>query len=163
MTFFKGPKALILVLITLTLISGGVYYFWKSDFLSQPEPGQKEEGATPAPTIGTIEGSLSFPSEGIPSDLTICAEDISTKKQYCTKEHLQDEKYMFRVGYKIEAPTGDYLVFAYLPEDPADRAYYSEFVTCGLSVDCPSHEPIVVGVAAGQTASDIDPQDWYNF
>jgi len=41
------------------------------------------------------------------------------------------------------------------------KAYYSEFVTCGLSVNCPSHKPIPVAVKTGETVNDIDPQDWY--
>jgi len=41
-------------------------------------------------------------------------------------------------------------------------SYYSEFVTCGLNVKCPSHEPIKVSVTAGKTTSKIDPDDWYN-
>lgn len=160
MAFLQGPRGLVFVMVVLTLAIGGIYYYSQQ---GKTPPAEEGEGPTPAPTTGTVEGSLSFPSEGIPSDLTVCAEDLSTKKQYCTKEHLQDQKYDFRVGYKIEVPAGDYYVFAYLPEDPADRAYYNEFVTCGLSVGCTSHKPIVVTVTAGQTASDIDPQDWYNF
>jgi len=42
------------------------------------------------------------------------------------------------------------------------KAYYSEFVTCGLSVDCASHEPIIVEVKSGQTTDGVNPQDWYN-
>jgi hypothetical protein len=66
-------------------------------------------------------------------------------------------------------PPGDYHVFAQLP-DPARhgadyakdyRAYYSKFVTCGMSVDCKDHTPIVVTVKSGETVSGIDPQDWY--
>jgi len=160
MMAFPSPKILILVVVILALIGGGVYYY------AQNEKKPSEEEATPAPTTGMIEGSLSFPSEFIATDMTICAEDTSTQKQYCTKDHLQDVKYTAHVGYKIEAPAGSYYVFAYLPPDtgkPADRAYYNEFVTCGLSINCTSHKPIVVVVVAGQTTSDIDPQDWYNF
>ena len=161
MAFFKGPKGLILVMVILALVIGGVYLFSQK---GQP----KEEESTPAPTTGTIEGSLSFPSEFIPTDMTICAEDTSTQKQYCTKDHLQDVKYTAHVGYKIEVPAGSYHVFAYLPGGSGGysvdyRAYYSEFVTCGLSINCTSHKPIVVAVKAGETTSDINPQDWYNF
>ena len=163
MAFLRSPKNLILVLVILALAAGGIYYLSQQGETPPADNGGEEK---PAPTTGTIEGSLSFPSEGIPSNLTVCAENNSTKKKYCTKEHLQDEKYTIGVGYKIEVPAGKYLVFAYLPPDtgkPADRAYYNEFVTCGLSVDCTSHKPIVVTVTAGKTTSGVDPQDWYNF
>jgi hypothetical protein len=132
--------------------------------LLQPCPG-----AAAAPQTGVIEGSLSYPSEFIPPDMTICAENLATKKIYCTNKHLKAKKYMYKVGYKLEVPPGDYHVYAYLP-DPAKygasyskdyRAYYSEFVKCGMSVDCPSHAPITVKVKSGETVSGIDPMDWY--
>jgi hypothetical protein len=116
-----------------------------------------------------IEGSLSYPSEFIPPDMTICAENLATKKLSCTNKHLKAKKYQYKVGYKLEVPPGDYQVYAYLPDParygasyPKDyRAYYSEFVKCGMSVDCPSHAPITVKVKSGETVSGIDPQDWY--
>jgi hypothetical protein len=132
--------------------------------LLQPGPGGAAE-----PQPGVIEGSLSYPSEFIPPDMTICAENLATKKIYCTNKHLKAKKYKYKVGYKLEAPPGDYHVYAYLP-DPARygagyskdyRAYYSEFVKCGMSADCPSHAPIVVKVKGGETVSGIDPMDWY--
>ena len=163
MAFIRSPKNLIIILVITALAIGGVYLSQQGETPPADNGGEEK----PAPTTGTVEGSLSFPSEGIPSEMKICAEDTSTKKKYCTKKHIQNEKYTYRVGYKIEAPAGKYLVFAYLPSGsdgyPADyRAYYNEFVTCGLSVDCASHKPIVVTVKAGKTTSDIDPQDWYD-
>jgi len=75
---------------------------------------------------------------------------------------------MYGYGYSIDVPEGSYQVFAKLYEpgesfsDMTDyRSYYSEFVTCGLEFDCPSHNPIVVEVAPNETVSDVDPQDWY--
>ena len=132
--------------------------------LLQPCPG-----LAAAPSPGVIEGSLSYPSEFIPPDMTICAENLATKKLSCTNKHLKAKKYMYKVGYKLEVPPGDYQVYAYLPDParygasyPKDyRAYYSEFVKCGMSVDCPSHAPITVKVKSGETVSGIDPQDWY--
>ena len=125
--------------------------------------------AAAAPQVGVIEGSLSYPSEFNPPDMTICAENLATKKIYSTNKHLKAKKYQYKVGYKLEVPPGDYHVYAYLP-DPAKygasyskdyRAYYSEFVKCGMTENCPSHEPVVVKVKSGETVSGIDPQDWY--
>ena len=125
--------------------------------------------AAAAPQVGVIEGSLSYPSEFIPPDMTICAENLATKKIYSTNKHLKAKKYQYKVGYKLEVPPGDYHVYAYLP-DPAKygasyskdyRAYYSEFVKCGMTENCPSHAPVVVKVKSGETVSGIDPQDWY--
>jgi hypothetical protein len=62
---------------------------------------------------------------------------------------------------------GTYRVYAFL-RDPGDlgleesrRAYWTEFVACGLSVDCTSHEILEVEVKSGQTVSGILPHDWY--
>jgi len=111
--------------------------------------------------MGTIEGSLGYPGGSIPEDMMVCAENIITKKQYWTSTHIKDNKYTYGIGYKIEVPVGTYYVFATLPNWKDYRAYYSEFVTCGLKVECPSHDPIPVVVKAGETITNIDPQDWY--
>ncbi|MDP2045229.1 MAG: hypothetical protein Q8L00_03345 [Deltaproteobacteria bacterium] len=126
-------------------------------------------GLAAHPQSGVIEGSLSYPSEFIPDDMTICAENLATKKIYCTNKHLNARKYRYKVGYKLPVPPGDYHVFAQLPDParygatyPKDyRAYYSQFVKCGMSVECQDHTPIVVQVKSGETASGIDPWDWY--
>jgi hypothetical protein len=126
-------------------------------------------GLAAGPQAGVIEGSLSYPSEFIPDDMTISAENLATQKIYSTNKHLNAKKYQYKVGYKLTVPPGDYHVFAQLP-DPAKygadmakdyRAYYSEFVKCGMSVNCKSHAPIVVKVKSGETVRGIDPQDWY--
>ena len=125
--------------------------------------------AAAASQSGVIEGSLSYPSDFIPPDMTICAENLATKQIYCTHKHLKAKKYQYKVGYKLTVPPGDYHVYAYLPDParygagfPKDyRAYYSEFIKCGQTADCKSHAPIVVRVKSGETISGIDPQDWY--
>jgi hypothetical protein len=135
---------------------------WVICLLLSPCPGLA------APQTGVIEGSLSYPSEFIPDDMTICAENLATKKIYCTDKHLQSKKYQYKVGYKLAVPPGDYHVYAQLPDParygadmPKDyRAYYSKFVKCGMSVECKDHTPIVVTVKNGATVSGVDPQDW---
>ena len=146
------------------MILGRFCLIWLIFLLLWPYPG-----ADAAHQSGVIEGSLSYPSEFIPPDMTICAENLATKKIYSTHRHVKAKKYQYQVGYKLAVPPGDYHVYAYLP-DPARygasfskdyQAYYSEFVKCGMSIDCPSHAPIAVRVKSGETISGIDPQDWY--
>jgi hypothetical protein len=65
----------------------------------------------------------------------------------------------------MRVPVGNYYVYAMtnLVKGREDyKAYYSEFVICGLNVNCESHEPIIVTVTAGETTSKIDPSDWYD-
>lgn len=112
---------------------------------------------------GVIEGSISFPSEGIPPDLVVCAETTTGVLVKCTAQKINDSKYTYGVGYQLELQSGKYFVYAQSPNiQPGYKAYYSEFVTCGLSVNCSSHDNIVVEVKSGETQNGIDPQDWYN-
>lgn len=120
---------------------------------------------------GVIEGSLGYPSEFIPADMVICAQNLATGKLSCTGKHIKHKKYTYRVGYRLVVLSGDYYIYAYLPDPQkfgADfskdyKAYYSEFVKCGMRAECPSHAPIKVTVVSGKTVTGIDPQDWYNF
>lgn len=107
---------------------------------------------------GTIEGSLIYPSDYIP-DQTVCALNLETNKETCTKKNIIDKKrFTSGKGYQLTLPTGNYNVYV---DGGSVKIYYNEFVTCGLAYGCPSHDPIVVQVKANQTLTNIDPQDWY--
>ena len=117
---------------------------------------------------GIIGGSLSYPSDFIP-EMGVCAKNKKTKEEFCPYEMIEDEKYKYGFGYSMEIPAGTYSVYAQLT-DPKSigaelgknyKAYYSKFVTCGMSVECKSHKPIDVKVSGGKTISNVDPQDWY--
>jgi hypothetical protein len=101
---------------------------------------------------GYITGNVGYPSEGIPADMEICADREDKVETYCT---------FTKVGtaYTLPVPAANYKVYALVG---AQTAFYSEFVTCGLNVNCPSHEPIIVKVVNGKTTPNIDPTDWYN-
>ncbi|MFA5134514.1 MAG: hypothetical protein WC505_01865 [Patescibacteria group bacterium] len=118
---------------------------------------------------GSISGSVSYPSEMLPF-MGICAETVDGADQYCTYELVPDGSSLSGYGYELAVPPDEYYVFAhevaagnesvgYVDEY---RAYYSEFVTCGLEYTCPSHKPIPVEVARNQYLQGIDPTDWYN-
>jgi hypothetical protein len=133
--------------------------------LALPGVGQAGDTGT-----GVIQGSLSYPSDFIPPDMTVCAENLATHQKSCTIKHLKGKQYTYKIGYKLNLPPGDYHVYAYLPH-PARygagfpkgyRAYYSEFVKCGMSVNCQDHRPITVKVRSGVRLKGIDPMDWYN-
>ena len=120
-----------------------------------------------AQQTGIITGALSYPSDFDFPRMIVCAEAIDAKRIHCTDKRITNRRSR-KVTYKLRVPTGDYYVFATIvnDDDPAEayrgyKAYYSEFVKCGLSVNCPSHEPIKVTVRAGRTLTGIDPGDWY--
>jgi|GEM_PF-2044312 len=133
-----------------------------------PEKANRDTSDKPNQT-GIIEGSLGYPSESIPDAMKVCAENVKTKEITCTAEQIRNRKYSSGVGYKLKVPAGTYQIFASLTDPnglgssyaPDYRAYYSDFVTCGLVYGCPSHNPINVTVSEGQTISKIDPVDWY--
>lgn len=136
---------------------------------------QQDKGGDSGKTVkkAVIEGSLSYPSEYIPADMKVCAQDLSTQvspnklvfsKEYCTSKHIKDKKYKNGQGYKLEVPgSGSYYVYAATSVQSGYKAYYSEYVVCGLKASCRSHAPIGVKINPGQTMTGIDPGDWYNF
>jgi hypothetical protein len=121
-----------------------------------PAPSTGVAGA--AGQTGTIEGEISYPSDYIPPDIQVCAEGIATKQLVCTSHKTRAGKQM---RYSLSLPAGEYFVFAQTKDSPGQRAYYSEFVVCGLNAACKSHKPIAVAVAPGVVRRQIDPQDWY--
>lgn len=116
--------------------------------------------------FGHIEGTTLYPSEGIPAQ-RVCAQNISdTHAEYCTDapETAQETQPTF----SITVPPGNYNVYATLKDansigsDFAGyKAYYTEYVRCGMRYECADHTKIQVTVSAGQTVSDIYPHDWY--
>lgn len=188
---FINVAALLLFAVVIAAASSvGTYYLLSSRTTSEPTTAQapivppaqtKMQPPIAQPTtaadetnkqFGFIEGALGYPSEGIPP-LEICAENITTQQKFCTQKNIEDKKYTYGKGYKLEVPPGNYYVYATgegsfgdpvtgkIINAPPYKAYYSEFVTCGFSVNCPSHQPIIVTVTSGQTTDNIDPQDWY--
>jgi hypothetical protein len=130
------------------------------------ERAPRPEEAPPAADQGFISGSLGYPSEEIPAEMQICAEPLGGGERVCTDKHQLGAGYKYGLGYRLAVPAGTYHVYAFVPGerhggDEDYRAYYNDFVTCGLNAECPSHMPLPVAVAAGQTASGIDPIDWY--
>jgi len=144
----ENYKVIIAILVTAIVTGIGVF-IWSNSLEN----------------IGFIEGSLSYPSDYIPPDMRVCAKNINSEKQYCTNNSIYDaNKYTYGTGYKIEVPTGDYQVYAYLPKSPDWKAYYSNYVVCidsGLYEDCNSHDTITVRVFSNELTSKVDPGDWY--
>ncbi|HRN71345.1 MAG TPA: hypothetical protein PLS49_09285 [Candidatus Woesebacteria bacterium] len=161
------------MLLTGFIVLGGMYLIRNYDLIPttvQTTPTVQNENILHTiqqpsskeidPTKGIIEGTFNFPSEQIPSTLIPCAENTETKEIICSAslgESGQENSFM------IIVPPGSYYVYAINSEDPTMyKAYYTEFVTCGLLASCPSHEKIAVQVASEQTVSDIKPHDWYD-
>lgn len=111
---------------------------------------------------GSISGTLSYPSEGIPAQ-RVCAELISDPAtMHCTDTADDVHDYTIR-----NVPPGRYYVRASI-KNPAElgitdagKAYWDQFVVCGLKYGCKDHTKIPVTVGSGQAVIGVDPQDWY--
>jgi hypothetical protein len=147
---FNGMKKLLLTTVLTSLVIGSV-----------------PELKVAAQQTGVITGALSYPSDFDFPRMIVCAEAVDSRRIHCTDKRVVQRRRK-RLGYKLTVPAGSYYVFATIVngEEPVDwtrgyKAYYSEFVKCGLSVKCSSHEPIKVTLRAGQTLAGIDAADWY--
>jgi hypothetical protein len=107
---------------------------------------------------GTITGELSYPSDFIPSDMTVCAEKPDGAPAGCTSRQRRTRK---SVTYALDVAPGEYFVFARTKEMPNTKAYWSEFVRCGNDAACKSHTRLLVTVPPGGKVTGIHPQDWY--
>jgi hypothetical protein len=112
-------------------------------------------GSAPAALLGRITGALSYPSDYLPADMKVTAVPVSGGRTYATTKKRGTR-------YTLVLPAGKYYVYATTRDLPAYKAYYTDMVTCGLSIDCHSHRKIVVTVKAGRTTPNVDPQDWYD-
>lgn len=178
-------KVVVIVLLVLLFgtAAGGAYLFGKQQatqeiaqqskitplvtYVPTVEPTNEPVASNSSETVdqgGIIEGNLIYPSEVLPPQ-TVCAENIQTKKSICTSLNIQVNE---KPGYRFTLPPGEYEVYAFLtsegptPGPTTQKAYYNEFVTCGLKASCTSHKAIVVTVESGKTSSDINPHDWYS-
>lgn len=129
---------------------------------SSPAVNQVSPTTNQPPSTGTIEGSVSYPSEGIPTELKVCVYNLDTEKVLCEDNRITDSRFTYGQGYRVVVEPGEYHVYATLQGGSGYKAYYSEAVLCGLNVNCTNHNPIVVQVAANQLLTDIDPADWYD-
>ncbi len=118
---------------------------------------------TPTPPLsqpGFIKGKVSFPSEGIPADERICAETTSRSLVGCVNVGGQ-------TSFTLGIPVGTYYVYAEVPTTlPGTRAYWNQYVVCGLQYECPAagHKQLIaVTVGSGQTVTGVDPGDWYDY
>ncbi|MFN0202420.1 MAG: hypothetical protein ACKVTZ_12915 [Bacteroidia bacterium] len=124
-------------------------------FATYHQPSKEIEKTPKKAEFGYLQGSFSFPSDGIPEDMRIVAHNIETGEEIAIN-------YQNQPNYELKVPEGQYFVFAETEAAPDYRAYFTEFVTCGLSIDCPSHKKIIVVVSPNMKMNDINPADWYN-
>ncbi len=147
--------ALLLAIVLAALVAGAWYLF----------AAPKEPSAMP----GSISGTVMYPSEGIPP-LRVCAVPAKgpDSAAVCIETEASPPA-SAAFAIKKLAP-GDYYVYAQIKDPvalgsdiPATfKAYYNEFVRCGLAQECKDTTRIIVHVSAGADTPGIFPHDWYH-
>jgi hypothetical protein len=146
----------------VVLLLAGAFALW---YVAAPP--ELSPSATPPQVSepGTISGSTLYPSEFNPAQ-RVCAQSI-TDAAYERCTDVPEQLGATPPTFAIKVTPGRYHVYATL-KDPAGlgltetkRAYWTEFVRCGLRAECPSHARIEVNVAAGATVTGVLPHDWY--
>ena len=121
-----------------------------------------------------ITGKLTYPSDYIPPEMVICVtRDVET---YCSNQlssRLSAAKISFRLNhraasYEVRLPAGRYYIYGTFPRGKAPtrdmegiKAYYNDFVKCGMNVNCKSKKPIAIKAVAGRIVRGITIGDWY--
>jgi hypothetical protein len=111
--------------------------------------------------VGYITGRASYPSERLADDEKICAENVGDRATVSCVDVGSSQT----INYRLKVPAGNYYVYSVTDNRSGYKAYYNEFVTCGLSVECPEsgHKKLIaVNIEAGKMASGVDPGDWYD-
>jgi hypothetical protein len=127
-----------------------------------------------AAQTGRISGNLTYPSDYIPPEMILCV--TRNKQNYCSNEsaaRLSKARIRFnlnhrRASYEVRLPAGTYYIYGAFPKGKAPtsdmenlKAYYNDFVKCGMNIKCTSKKPIAIKVAPGQTVRNITIGDWY--
>ena len=102
---------------------------------------------------GSISGSVSYPSQWIPSQ-NVYAIEVNTGHYYWVRTSISV------ASYKITGlPAGTYIVVSYL--DSHIPAGYSNLAACGLNCSG-DHQLVKIELAEGEHKEDINPIDWAN-
>lgn len=108
---------------------------------------------------GTIEGSVIFPSQLVPS-MTVYASDLETSRVHSV-QLLRGQ-----TNFSVEVPAGRYVVFLAPNEPGAPNIYgaHTQYSLCtphDVPDKCEDHTlvPVVIGAKAARVAVSVD--DWY--
>lgn len=115
-------------------------------------------------TTGVVQGKLCFPSEYVPA-MNVYLKSAGSAKVYKLVSKENQQAFTFK-----KIPEGNYVAFAYTLEATSLDLYnkkskasggFTQFVPCGLSVDCKDHTLISFKVSKGKTNDAISICDWY--
>jgi hypothetical protein len=120
---------------------------------SNPQQPTATTQTIAAATTGMVEGSVCYPSSGIPPMNLYLHKVGSVDPQLFSIAQNQQ-------SFTAELEAGTYTAYAWLP-DFTYGGSYSNAVACGLSVDCTDHSLVQFQVTAGSTTTGVAVCDWY--
>lgn len=131
-----------------------------------------DEGAPASAAVvaenGTISGKIMYPSSGIPTKTKIFAEDTKTGKVYeATVTFAETTTDMApSATYTVSVPAGSYYMYGTIADFNDQngtpwKAYYNQFVVCGMAATCKDVTKVVLNVEAGGKVVNITIGDWY--
>lgn len=134
--------------------------------------GQRIDAGTGATTAvtenGTVTGKIMYPSSGIPTKIKVFAQDTKTNKTYeATVTFAPTTSDMSASAtYSVSVPAGSYYIYGTLADFNDQngtpwKAYYNQFVICGLAASCKDDTKVVVNVEAAGKVENITIGDWY--
>lgn len=165
-----STHVVLIIVLVIALIGALGFIFWQNVLIDKSEPvstsekrqstkeNKKDEAVE---QTGTIVGSLTYPSDFIPSDLEVHAVNLDTGKEYTTKDHLKGSQYQYGTGYSIKVPVGRYNVYGTTERQPGVKAYYNKVIVCGVKVECKDTTKIEVDVEANMDTIDATVGDWW--
>lgn len=160
---------LVLIGVVVGLIAGGAFYLGRQSstksgssllYIESPTPEKtvsSEPSASSEPQkskTGTIEGTLGYPSEVIPSLEVYAISTTDPSKFFYVKTAANTGTFTL-----TDVEPGEYNVVAYASATYAGS--YTKAVPCGLSVSCEDHSIIPAMVKAGEVTKGIELKDWY--
>jgi len=111
-----------------------------------------------------ISGKFTFPPDAEGAiDMSVCAKSVNSDKEYCTYYPAKQTESLAEINYEIKLFPGSYLIYAFDYNDRGRASFYTNYVTCGMTESCTSHENIPVVVPQFSDISGIDPIDWEDY
>ncbi|HRQ86668.1 MAG TPA: hypothetical protein PLY16_01015, partial [Candidatus Saccharibacteria bacterium] len=133
----KVVKISVLVVVIIALLGALGFFVWQHYKPVENTNDQSSQQEQEAVENGTITGSLTYPSSNIPDDFVVYAHNIETDTlSGATNDHLTGEQYQYGVGYSLEVEPGRYYVYGELASNPEQKAYYNQFILCGMMASC---------------------------
>ncbi|MFZ1301166.1 MAG: hypothetical protein WAQ27_01125 [Candidatus Microsaccharimonas sp.] len=165
----SGSAHVVVIVVLIIAIIGALgFIFWQNFVQKDPVANTTQttestkDESDEAVKDGTISGSLTYPSEAIPDDFVVYAQNLDTNKEYSTSEQLDGAQYTYGKGFSVKVPAGRYYVYGVLTSDPDKKAYYNQVIVCGIKVECTDTTKVEVTVKADEDTSGVTVGDWWS-